>query len=569
MGGIMSKNGPVLTVILNLLIVLLLAGLIAVILIPGKIWDQEARDKQRSQDNMSSIYEAERYYHLITDDYTTDPGELLSLVHGDSALLIRQQVVNYTRALVAHIDGYFKITLIKTLSEINQNFANIVDDLDANEIYLKVDPDILSESKSLIVDMSGAYANGFTELRTTLHMLDSLSQLRRDFSDYSLQTDAAKSLALTDTINTLLNAIDMNAVFDIWQPLSQRLDAFSKKVNRSVIKENTSVADRVKNFRQKIDGAFKEMKKGNKEKDISKAQDINAAIASLYNEFLKKFIITSKKALYALSLEDSLIISLTQDDFYSPVELVPGEKHAYKILIDEDSSAVKVESPILLEDLREKTMPAVDLIKSLSFLPNYKAYFDSLDSILKKSAEIKTKLKRNPDIFFKHKEIEALINKYSDISLYSAYSDLNKLAQETPKTESYSDLKTDIESALSGARLFKQAYQDNFFGNLDSLHLDLKKALQQYDEIMSKVRRLPRGITKFEEDIASLDMALEQAKNPGSKDEISTTLNSLESVLADAFIFAEEGKSIPAYGIFSRKIENFGYIYKDSKSWEE
>ena len=565
----MSKNGPVLTVILNLLIVILIAGLIAVILIPGKIWDQEAKDRERARNNMSSIYEAERYYHLITNNYTTDPGELLNMVHGDSALLIRQQVVNYTRALVGHVDSYSKITLIKTLSEINQNFTNIVDDLDANEIYLKVDPKILEESKALIVDLKGAYASGFDDLRTALHMLDSLSQLRRDFSDYSLQTDAAKSLSLIDTINTLLNGIDMNAVYDVWEPLSKRLADFSKKVNRSVIKENTSVADRVKNFRQKIDDAFKAMKKANKEADINKAHEISASIKSLYDEFLTKFIVTSKKALYALSVEDSLIISLTQDDFYSPVELTPGEKQAYKIIINEDSSAVKVESPLLLEDLREKTMPAVELINNLSILPKYKAYFDSLNSILEKSLEIKTKLKRNPDIFFKHKEVEALIKKYSDISLYSAYQDLNKLAEEAPKTESYSDLKSDIENALSGDRLFKQAYGDNFFGNLDSLHLDLTKALKDYDSLMTKVRRLPRGIVNFENDITALDNVLEQIKNPGNKDELNSSLSSLEKILGDAFIFAEEGKSIPAYGIFSRKIENFGYIYKDSKSWEE
>ncbi|GEM_PF-1725742 len=565
----MSKNGPVLTVILNLLIVILLAGLIAVILIPGKIWKQEAKDKQRAQDNMSSIYEAERYYHLITDKFTSDPGELLSLVHGDSALLIRQQVVNYTRTLVGHVDSYFKITLIKTLSEINQNFANIVDDLDANEIYFKVESEILDESKKLIVDMNGAYSNGFTELNTTLHMLDSLSQMRRDFSDYSLQTDAAKSLALTDTINALLEAIDMDAVYNVWKPLSKRLDAFSNKVNRTVIKENTSVADRVKSFRQKVDDAFKVMQKSDKQQDINTAREINAAIANLYKEFLTKFIITSKKALYALSVEDSLIISLTQDDFYSPVELTPGEKQAYKILINEDSSAVKVESPLLLEDLRGKTMPAVDLIKGLSFLPKYKAYFDSLTSILNKSLEIKTKLKRNSDIFFKHKEIEALIKKYYDISLYSAYMDLNKLAGLAPKTESYSDLKSNIENALSGARLFKQAYQDNFFGNLDSLHLNLVDALKDYNTIMSKIRRLPRGITPFEDKITGLDNALQQIKNPEGKDKVVGTLKSLEAILGDAFIFAEEGKSIPAYGIFTRKIENFGYIYKDSKSWEE
>jgi hypothetical protein len=558
-----------LTIILNLLIVILSAGLIAVIMIPGKIWEQEEKAKIKAQNNMNSVYESERYYHLLTGEYTTDPGELIQKVHSDSSLLIRQEVVNYTRTLLAHLNSYFNITLIKTLSEVSQNFSNITDDLETNDIYFKAVPEIYDESKDIIIEMKGAYASGFDELVATLQLLDSLNQLKRDFSDYTLQTDASKSYSLTDTINTLLSSIDMNAVFEVWKPISKRLDEFSKKVNRSVIKENTSVADRIKNFRQKIDDSFTELKTVNLEQNIVKAKEINTAIKGIYEEFLNKFIITSKKALYALSVEDSLVIGLTQENFYSPILLPSGERQMYKIIINEDSSAVKVESPVLLEDLREKTMPAVDEISNLSILPKYEAYFDSLNSILNKSLDIKTKMRRNPDIFFKQKELAALIEKYKDISLYSAYTDLDAFVKNAPITQSYSDLKSGIENTLSGVRMFKQAYQDNFFGNLDSLHLDLVVTLQDFDSLLLKVRRLPKDIVGFSEDINSLNSVLEQVKNPGDKSELIKSLEKVEGVLTESFIFAEKGKTIPAYGIFSRKIENFGYIYKDTKSWEE
>jgi len=565
----MSKNGSVLTVILRLLIVVLIGGLITVILIPGKIWDQRKKDQLETQKNMSSIYEAERYYHIITGQYTSDRGALMDMVHGDSTLLIRQQVVNYTRTLVSHVDSYFRITLIKTLSEINQNFANIIDDLDANKIYFKVMPEILEESNQFILDMKDAYSTGFPELQTSLIMIDSLSQLRRDFSDYSLQTDAAKALAITDTINKMLTAIDMDAVYKIWQPLSNRLKDFSKRVNRTVIKENSSVADRVKNFSGKIDDSFKELQKANKEEDISKANELKSAINNMYDEFLNNFIITSKKAQYALSLEDSLIINMTEDDFYSPFVVTSGERLAYKIIITEDSSAVKVESPLLLEDLREKTLPAAEIINNLPFLPKYTAYFDSLDSIFKKSLAIKQKLKRNADIFFKHKEIELLISKYKDITIYSAYNDISKFAKDVPVSQSFSELKSDIENALSGTHIFKQAYQDKVFGNLDSLHIDLTTALEEFNILLSKVRRLPRGVTNFENDIENINTALEEIKNSGNSTEVTNNLSSLETQLGEIFIFASEGKTIPAYGIFSNKLENMGNIFKDTKSWEE
>jgi hypothetical protein len=46
-------------------------------------------------------------------------------------------------------------------------------------------------------------------------------------------------------------------------------------------------------------------------------------------------------------------------------------------------------------------------------------------------------------------------------------------------------------------------------------------------------------------------------------------MKKIEENLGNIFLFASEGKNIKIYGIFNKQIENQGYIYKDSKSWEE
>ena len=68
-----------------------------------------------------------------------------------------------------------------------------------------------------------------------------------------------------------------------------------------------------------------------------------------------------------------MIIHLTEDNFYSPVT---GEM--YKIFVMDDSSAIKVESPVLLKELREKAKPIAGEIKSLPLIPAFSAYFDTL-----------------------------------------------------------------------------------------------------------------------------------------------------------------------------------------------
>lgn len=145
----MAQNSGKGSILLKLLIVIFAVALILVIKIPAEIWDQEAAEKVQSQYNLSSIYEAEKYYHRLTKSYTTDKAELLSVLKNDSTLVKVQQLVNYTQQLRGEIDAYFEIPYIKDLLTINQNISVIIQDLVTNERYFKIDKDILNESEQL------------------------------------------------------------------------------------------------------------------------------------------------------------------------------------------------------------------------------------------------------------------------------------------------------------------------------------------------------------------------------------------------------------------------------------
>jgi hypothetical protein len=61
---------------LKLAIVVLSLILIAVILIPGKILDQAARELAKSHENMLSIYKSEKYLKRLNNRFTEDTGGL-------------------------------------------------------------------------------------------------------------------------------------------------------------------------------------------------------------------------------------------------------------------------------------------------------------------------------------------------------------------------------------------------------------------------------------------------------------------------------------------------------------
>ncbi len=188
-----------------------------------------------------------------------------------------------------------------------------------------------------------------------------------------------------------------------------------------------------------------------------------------------------------------------------------------------------------------------------------------MEQIKNKAQDTRKALRKNTDIFIKFKEIEEIIGKFSDIYIGSAYNDFKNFVTVIPTEESYSEIKFQIESAFNGGRLFYDAYQKQDFGKLDSLQKDLKITMQEFNELLDEVKRLPKGIKKYDTEFTVLDQIITQIKNL----KVLTELQGINNDLEKALVFAAEGSDQRVYGIFSKQIKNMGYIYKDNKSWEE
>ena len=118
------------SLILKILIVLGALILIAVILIPGQIWENEEKIKTETLSDIESLYEAHRYYYNLNQEYTTDMNLLLTTIHSDSSLKVKKQIVDYTVTLKTAIDDFLEQPIIKSLIKITQNIINIESDFE-------------------------------------------------------------------------------------------------------------------------------------------------------------------------------------------------------------------------------------------------------------------------------------------------------------------------------------------------------------------------------------------------------------------------------------------------------
>lgn len=565
----MAKTQGKGSIILKLLILILVVVLILAINLPGEIWTQEESLMSSNQRNMSSIYEAHRHYYSNNAQYTTDISELTHMIENDSALILRQDIVNHTLSLRDAMEEFLNIPVIYSLNQISSNIKNIEEDFDTNERYFKSqDPEILDKkifdtSQELKLQLS-TFRSGveYENYRSVVAYLDSLWQLRRNLTDYSLQSAARRASSLSQVISQNIQNIDFKSMETVWSPLSNRLTSFLNTVNSvEKLKTLTTIADRVADFQDEISSGFKAVNSLQPSRSYQAAQDATAQIEQVYQTFLADFLVTESFAQYSLSETDSLLINLSEDNFFTPIDRQPY------IVTFEDTAGLTVEDPTLLAELKDMATKEAESAKQLPILQSFSEYEEELDSLQQFYMMVKKQYRRNLDITIKTKELDDVIDKTKEVLAYESYSKLKAFAEEVPSSNSYSQIKAKSEDALVSVGSFIQIYENNIFGNLDTVHIKIVDHLNEFNQILSKIRR---NRYSFDWAIDTLSSSLTKIKTIPTETVIPS-LKKIEENLKVVFLFASEGKEIPVYGVFKTKIVNNGKVYGTTgrKSWEE
>jgi competence protein ComGC len=555
------------SILLKIVIVLFLVGLIMVIIIPGDIWEAEEQAMEVCRANMLSIYEAHRYYHQVKNEYAPDMSNLILTIQNDSSLLRREQVVKYTVRLRNAMEAFLNSPINKDLYKISTNIKSIHDDIVQNERYFKsqdetiVAANVLQHSEELKMTLSAI--NGGVEFENYIKVvdyLDSLWQIRRDLSDYSLQTAARRSSNLASSLMLYLPNVSVDNLNRAWQPISTQISNFINLVNSiKRLKESTTVADRIADFQSKASAGVSDLNTTGA--SASDAQEKSDDLKQVYREFLGDFLITEYYAQYRLSDTDSMLLALNENNFLTPIDNLP-----YVVDLD-DSINIRVEDPTLLETIKAKTMVHVEIANQLPFMPAFAEYGKTIDSLKTYYMDVKRAYRRNLDITIKTKELDDLLPRIKEVAAFSAYTSYKALVDRVPQSDSFSEIKDLSAEALIASGSFIQIYNDNFFGKLDTLHKELIGHLNEFESLVSETRRNPFS---FQWAMDSFNTSLNAIKSPTGS-EVGPKLQQIKTGLEEVYIFANEGESRTVKGVFSTQVVNHGKVFGRTaqKSWEE
>jgi hypothetical protein len=553
----------------KLLIALLVVILVLVITIPGQIWTRESDEMEKSRTNMITLYEAHSYFSQLQGRYTTKQDELINSIKNDSTLSLRLEIVKHTTRLKDALENFLNSPAVKNLYLISSNIRLIEEDFETNRRYFRsqapevLEKNISGQASELQLQLS-TFRSGveYENYRMAINAIDSLWQLRRDMTDYSLQSAARRAGILAGVSMNYLPNIDIRAINSTWRPLSVQITDFLSDVNSiTLLKMKTTIADRVSDFQDNVVTGLNAIISMNRQSANNESQSFREEIDRVYQEFLSDFLVTEQFAQHRLSETDSLLLAINSDNF-----ITPADKKPY-IVNFTDTAGVSIEDPTLLSELRSQTKSVVEAVDNLPFMTYLADYQEKLVSLKTYYMEVKSASRRNLEITIKTKELDEVISKLSDTPVLSAHSNLQSFVDVVPNSDSYADIRSQIESALINSGIFRQIYEDQLFGNFDTLHVQLIGHLNEFNQIVSQVRR---NTFSFDSYITEFNALRSQAESTSSAT-LLPAINSIEEDLTDLFLFASEGLEKNVYGLFSTKIENHGKVFGKIglKSWEE
>ena len=361
----MAAKGSKGSILLEILIVLMALLLIAVIIIPNQIWEEEEMVTSNCRHNMNSLYEAERFYYQRNSTYTDSLGKLLTFIQADSGLTKRQMLVSLSNSLTQVLDNILAITSFQSISKISLASFEITGDLMGNERYFRKYPEINQVRDEIVREMMKLDSSLiFPNFSQTKLFVDSLRDLKESVSDYALQVATYRAISAADSLSLYYSKMERDELVQNWATQYDKISQFISEIRKTDISKVSTVPDRLKKFIDQINGNVQTLNSANTSKDAEALSVEKQSLTELHQKFLSPefFMLTESYSLTKLNETDSILINLSQENFSCP-----DAKATY--LFDTSKARITIECPHLLEifqaEFREDIEPIRD-IQSMS-----------------------------------------------------------------------------------------------------------------------------------------------------------------------------------------------------------
>ena len=562
----MAAKGGKGSILLEILIVLMALLLIAVIIIPNQIWEEEESVTSTCRQNLNALYEAERFYYQRNSTFTDSLGKLLTFVQADSGLNKRQTLVSLTNSLTQVLDNILRIQSFDNISKISLAAFEITGDLVGNERYFRKYPEIDQTREEIVREMIRLDSSViFPNFSRTKLFVDSLRYLKESVSDFSLQVATYRAISAADSLSLYYDKLEKNELVRNWNSQYSKIDQFVSEIRKTDISKVSTVPDRLKKFIDQINKSVQSLNLANTSKDAEALGVEKQTLTELHKKFLSEFFILTKSySLTKLNETDSILISLSQDNFNCP-----DAKTTY--VFDTTRRRLTIECPNLLTEFQLKFKQDIEPIRNV---PLYQQV-DEIAMILGNTKTVldqnRAELRRYTDILLKIKELLVEIDQMNNVFLYRYANEVKDFIQLVDQKNQLSVLKPAIEDILNPLDTLATRIET---GNI----ADLEIRINYYNEKLSEIDSIVQGMNLPRRTRAQLksnqeplqpafdEMAKMKAGfTPQQADAMRDASNNLEKNLLEAL----EGESEPIYIIFRKEHRNHGYIASGEKSWEQ
>lgn len=556
------------SIILEILIVLLSLLLVAVILVPNKIWQEENQITAQCRDNMNGLNEAEAFYFRAQEQYTDSLSKLLTFIQADSGLQQRQKLVSLTRSFLQVVHNILEIPSVQQISALSQAAYEISGDLVGNERYFRKYENILERSQEILRDIEKFDSSStFPNFCKTKLYIDSLKNLKDKVSDFSLQNGILHSIGYVDSIDHYFPNIEREVVNQFWQDESQKINNFIGDIKKTDISKVSNVPDRLKKFSDRITSSLQYFNSADISQERQKLVAERQNLDELHQKFLSPefFILTQRYGLEKLNETDSILVHLNQNDFYCP-----DCRELY--LIDTTGGKhLTVECPNLLDTFHKRFVDDVSPIQNLPLF----SQMDSLDTIIARTRAVlndnRIILRRKTDLLLDMKEIMAEFDDLNNVFLYRYAKDVGGFVKMIQTEKKLSVLKPAIEDVLNPMDTLATRIEKQNVADLSKKVMYFQSKLARLDSMVATIRLSRRLRTRYHSSLEPFQSAVKLIVDIKAKfkPEDARALRETSKKLEKELLHALEGVKETKYVIFYKRHINHGFIKDGEKSWEE
>ena len=220
---------------LKLAAVVLAVILYNVIYIPAGIRKIEENALKTSKENLTVLYEAERYYKRKTRKYTDNFDTLKHFIDTDTLLQNRIQLVKLTKSLVNTIDSYLDledINFTASMYKMKQSSEIIAKILDEVKDEYRSTPEIselADELYTLITSLPDD--NEYTNLNSVTANVDSILRVKIEISGYPLQKASTDLITFSEYVTTLMDEMEISSYKNTWLGIEKDLKLISDRMS--------------------------------------------------------------------------------------------------------------------------------------------------------------------------------------------------------------------------------------------------------------------------------------------------------------------------------------------------